>query len=108
MQPYRFVFTVECESEEALEEYIEVWRKGSECIQREPGARGTRLHRINPTTVLAIAEWESLEARDAGIANANKKYPENPPNEDFGTVTILGEGYQVAFVPPGQPVDQVE
>ena len=49
------------------EQYAEAWVRASEYIQRAPGARGTRLHRKidDPRTLLAIASWESKEARDA-------------------------------------------
>ncbi len=47
------------------EEYAANWVKASEIIQQNPGARGTRLHRDlnNPDRLLAIASWESREAR---------------------------------------------
>lgn len=49
------------------EEYAAAWLRASEILQTAPGARGTRLHRKigDPTTLLAIASWDSKALRDA-------------------------------------------
>ena len=51
----------------SAEHYAEAWVRTSEYIQSAPGARGTRLHRKigDPNTLLAIASWDSKDARDA-------------------------------------------
>lgn len=62
----KFIFEVIVKPGFTVEEYAENWVKASEIIQQTPGARGTRLHRDmnNPNRLLAIANWESREARD--------------------------------------------
>jgi quinol monooxygenase YgiN len=62
----KFIFEVKLKPGRAVEEYADTWVKASEIIQRAPGARGTELHRKidDPTTLLAIATWESKAARD--------------------------------------------
>ena len=54
------------------EQYADAWVRVSRYIQAAPGARGTRLHRKigDPSTLLAIASWESKAARDTMEANA--------------------------------------
>ena len=49
------------------EQYADAWERASRYIQARPGARGTRLHRDihDPRRLLAIASWESQQARDA-------------------------------------------
>ena len=63
----KFIFEVRVKPGYTVEEYAENWIRASEIIQQSPGARGTRLHRKigEPDTLLAIASWESKEARDA-------------------------------------------
>ncbi len=62
----KFIFEVLVKPGFTVEEYAENWLRASEIIQQTPGARGTRLHRDlnNPNRLLAIASWESREARD--------------------------------------------
>lgn len=95
---FRFVFEVRVRPGED-DNFIESWREGSKPIQEYPGARGTRLHkkRGEDHTYVAIAEWESLEAREAAIADIEKGESDRAKrvrqwgrNEDFGEVTILG------------------
>jgi quinol monooxygenase YgiN len=62
----KFIFEVRLKPGRTVEEYAAAWLRASEIIQRAPGARGTELHRKlgDPSTLLAIASWESKEARD--------------------------------------------
>lgn len=62
-----FIFEVRVRPGYSVEEYADAWVTASEIIQQTPGARGTYLHRKigEPDCVLAIAHWESKEARDA-------------------------------------------
>jgi heme-degrading monooxygenase HmoA len=62
-----FVFEVRIRPGYSADAYADAWVEASEIIQRAPGARGTRLHRKpgDPSVLLAIASWESKEARDA-------------------------------------------
>ena len=63
----KFIFEVKLKPGRTAEEYAAAWVRASEIIQRAPGARGTELHRKigDPTTMLAIASWDSKAARDA-------------------------------------------
>lgn len=63
----KFLFEVRIKPEYTAEQYAEAWVRASEIIQRESGARGTRLHRRigDPNHLLAIAEWSSKADRDA-------------------------------------------
>jgi len=65
--PMIYVFEVRVKPGHTPEQYADAWVRASELIQRAPGARGTRLHRKldDPDTMLAIASWESKQARDA-------------------------------------------
>jgi heme-degrading monooxygenase HmoA len=62
----KFIFEVHLKPGHSAEEYAAIWLRASEILQRAPGARGTRLHRKigDPTTLLAIASWESKAHRD--------------------------------------------
>jgi hypothetical protein len=63
----KFIFEVKLRPGRTVLEYAAAWVAASEIIQRAPGARGTQLHRKigDPTTLMAIATWESKAARDA-------------------------------------------
>jgi len=62
----KFIFEVLLDPGFTAEEYAQNWVKASEIIQQNPGANGTYLHRdLNwPDRLLAIAHWDSREARD--------------------------------------------
>lgn len=62
-----FVFEVRMKPGYTVEEYAAAWMRASEIIQRNPGARGTYLHRKlgSSDTLLAIAHWASKAHRDA-------------------------------------------
>jgi quinol monooxygenase YgiN len=63
----KFLFEVHIKPGFKAEQYAESWVRASEIIQRQAGARGTRLHRKigDPNVLLAIAEWDSKTERDA-------------------------------------------
>lgn len=63
----KFIFEVSMKPGFTVEEYAEGWLRASEIIQQTPGAQGTYLHRKigEPDKALAIAHWDSKEARDA-------------------------------------------
>jgi quinol monooxygenase YgiN len=63
----KFIFEVRMKPGYTADEYADAWVRASKIIQRTPGARGTYLHRKigDPTTLLAIATWESKAHRDA-------------------------------------------
>jgi heme-degrading monooxygenase HmoA len=66
----KYVFEVTIKDGCSAEDYIAVWQAESAIIQKEPGARGTRLHRRidQPNIFVAIATWESKEFRDAALS----------------------------------------
>jgi quinol monooxygenase YgiN len=63
----KFIFEVRMKPGYTVDEYSDAWVRASKIIQRTPGAQGTYLHRKigDPTTLLAIATWESKAHRDA-------------------------------------------
>ncbi|MBM3232237.1 hypothetical protein FJZ21_02575 [Candidatus Pacearchaeota archaeon] len=56
-------------------EFMIYWKKGSDIIQMQKGARGTKLFRSlkNPKVMYAMADWESKEARDKAIEKLSKR-----------------------------------
>jgi quinol monooxygenase YgiN len=63
----KFIFEVRMKPGYTTDKYADAWVRASKIIQRTPGARGTYLHRKigDPTTLLAIATWESKAHRDS-------------------------------------------
>lgn len=63
----KYIFQVRMKPGHSAETYADAWVRASEIIQQAPGARGTALHRKigDPNTLIAIASWDSKEARDA-------------------------------------------
>lgn len=63
----KFIFEVRIRPGHTAEQYADAWVRASEIIQRAPGARGTELHRSidDPNLLIAIAQWDSKEQRDA-------------------------------------------
>ena len=92
----RFVFQIKVKQRHTIEEYVEAWEQGSAVIQRMPGARGTHLHRGigDPTTLLAMAEWDSKEARDRAMASLRRD-PAASETIDrhlvYGEFSLVGE-----------------
>lgn len=92
----KYIFLIRVKEGQTVEEYVEAWRCASEVIQRMPGARGTRLHRAigDPRTLLAIAEWESKEARDAAMARLKQDPATRKATGrhlEFGEFSLVGE-----------------
>lgn len=67
MEGMYFIFEVRIREGHRAEQYADAWVRVSEIIQRAPGARGTRLHRMigDPGRLIAIASWDSKSSRDA-------------------------------------------
>lgn len=65
----KYIFEVTINPGCRMEDYVRAWKAESEIIQRQPGARGTRLHRLIGCDgkLLAIASWESKAMRDAAF-----------------------------------------
>lgn len=66
-----FIFEVGIRPGHSAEQYADAWVRASRIIQREPGARGTRLHRKPgfSDALIAIASWDSKQERDAADAS---------------------------------------
>lgn len=102
----KFIFEVRMKKGHAAEEYAEAWVRASEIIQQAPGARGTELHRKigDPDTMIAIARWDSKEARDAMESEHNPSVAEIIRSvAPFVEITPLGEFEEPEWVvrPPG-------
>lgn len=92
----KFIFHVKIKPGHTAEEYAKVWIRASEIIQSKPGARGTRLHRTigDPNTLLAIAEWDSKEARDAAMAELDdddRMRPFSAQHREIGEFVYVGQ-----------------
>ncbi|MFC6981683.1 antibiotic biosynthesis monooxygenase family protein [Microbulbifer taiwanensis] len=76
--PMKYIFEVHIKEGHTAEEYARAWVRASELIQRAPGALGTELHRKigDPTTLIAIASWDSKAHRDAMEANRDPEIDE--------------------------------
>ena len=92
----KFVFEVRIKAGHTEDEYIEAWKNGSAIIQKQPGAQGTKLHRKigEPGVLLAIASWESKEARDVATRNLEKVDPQTreilDKHKRYGDITVIG------------------
>ncbi len=73
---YRVIFKHHPKSGQE-EAYIAQWKKGSDVIQQQKGARGTKLFRKigEPEYLYAMAEWESKDARNKAIENIKQNLP---------------------------------
>ena len=101
-----FVFEVHVNPGHPAEQYADAWVRASELIQRAPGAMGTRLHRKigDDHVLLAIARWESKQARDAMEAEPAQEIREIiSAAAEFVDVRIIGEFEEPDWVvmPPG-------
>lgn len=92
----KYIFEVKIKEGCTIEQYVAAWEAGSKIIQTYPGAKGTRLLKKvgEPSTLLAIAEWESKEARDAAM-DALKASNDDiqriwQAHTDFGELNRLG------------------
>lgn len=89
-----FIFEVHVKPGHTAEEYADAWVRSSEIIQRAPGARGTRLHRMigDPQRLLAIATWASKADRDAMSAAMDARAREIIETQaEFVEIRIVGE-----------------
>ena len=102
----KFIFEVRIREGYRAEDYADAWVRASELIQQAPGARGTALHRKigAPDTLIAIASWDSKEARDAMESKHNPNVAEIIRSvAPFVDITPLGEFEDPEWVvlPPG-------
>ncbi len=103
-----FIFEIQLKEGCSEQDYVGAWRKGSGRIQKSDGARGTILYRKigEPRTLIAIATWDSKEARDAGmevLKQADADIQEIlMKHKEFGEPKILGEFEEIARVGLGE------
>ncbi len=92
----KFIFEVRIKAGHIEDEYVEAWKNGSAIIQKQPGAQGTKLFRKfdEPRVLVAIANWESKEAREAAMKNLEKADPQTKEILDmhtrYGDITVIG------------------
>lgn len=89
-----FIFEVHIKPGYSAEQYAEAWIRASEMIQCAPGAQGTRLHRKidDDSVLLAIATWESKQARDAMEAKPDSEITRIIAEQaEFVDVVLIGE-----------------
>ncbi len=103
----KFMFEVHIKEGYTAEDYADAWVRASELIQQAPGARGTELHRKigDPNTLIAIASWESKEARDAMESDKDPRITEIIRSAaPFVEIRLLGEFEDPEWVvmPPGK------
>lgn len=107
----KFVFEISIKPGHTVDEYVRAWRRGSAIIQKEPGAKGTRLHgKIgDPDKLLAIASWESKQMRDEAMARLSKADLTTREiinkHLEFGELRLIGEYEEPVWaVEPGMEV----
>jgi heme-degrading monooxygenase HmoA len=89
-----FIFEVHMQPGYDPEQYAQAWIEASEIIQQASGAQGTRLHRKigEPNVLLAIATWESKQARDAMESQPSKQVQDIiAAQAEFVDVKVIGE-----------------
>ena len=103
----KYIFEVHIKAGHTAEEYADAWVRASEIIQRAPGARGTELHRKigDPDVLIAIANWDSKEERDAMESRHDPAVAEIIRSAaPFCEIRAIGEFEEPEWVvlPPGQ------
>ena len=103
---YKYIFRVDVRHGEDAE-FIRHWHGGSIPIQKSRGAMGTRLRKVRGEehVYIAIAEWESKDARSAAFIALedhgnplHEEYKKWKENEEFGEVTLIAEVDEVNSV----------
>ncbi len=103
---YKFVFEIKFKEGQNEQDYIDAWKRGSTKIQTFPGARGTILHRKigEPTTLLAIATWDTKVARDAAFKSLSEMGQEGweilHRHSEFGEISPMGGFEEIDRVDP--------
>ncbi len=100
----KYIFEIKIKPGHTVDEYVSAWKDGSAVIQKMLGARGTRLLiKIGESnTLLAIAEWESKEARDKAMSeldNADEKTRKIiHKHKEYGEFIKIGEYDETQWV----------
>jgi heme-degrading monooxygenase HmoA len=95
----KYIFEITIKPKSTLEEYVAAWQHGSEIIQKSQGARGTRLYRKigEPNKLIAIADWESKEARDKAMAGLELNIGIKN-HRNYGEINLVGEYEEAEWV----------
>ena len=102
----KFIFEIKIREGHTGQEYMDAWKKGSAIIQNSKGAKGTILYRkiSEPGMLIAIAEWESRELRDAAMEKLDEAGLEVQEvldnHKNYGDTNIIGNFEEVARVEP--------
>lgn len=102
----KYIFEIKIRIGYTAQEYIDAWKKGSAIIQKTKGAKGTILFRKlgDQRTLLAIATWESKEARDAAMKQLKSEKLEIreiiDKHKKYATFNQLGYFEEMAQVSP--------
>ena len=105
---YRYIWKITLNEDVREQDFINHWRESSTVLQEYPGALGTHLHRMrnDDRTFFAVAEWESMAARDAmqaetkeGKTDRAKSWQQFMKNHTFGEIDVhlMGEEIGVAL-----------
>lgn len=91
----KFIFAAQVLPNFTEEQYVKAWQRGSAIIQRQKGAMGTILHRgAKPGNLLAIASWESTEARETAMQQLSQADSETQEilskHEQLAKITVFG------------------
>ena len=102
----KYIFEIKLKAGCTAKQYMEAWKKGSAIIQKSKGARGTILFRKvdDPTTLLAIASWDSTEIRYVAMESLRNELQEVrnvvDKHEEYATFNSLGYFEEIAQVNP--------
>ncbi len=91
----KFVFEVTLKPKATRQQFIDAWKKSSAIINKQPGARGSELYeKIGEDGFLAVASWDSREARDKAMEALRSVDDETRKvldrGMDYGYVKIIG------------------
>jgi heme-degrading monooxygenase HmoA len=104
---YRYIWKIKLKDSTSEQKFIQHWHDGSKILQEYDGALGTHIHRVRdePGSFFLVAEWQSIEARDAMNADAEEgksersvRWKKFPPNDSFGEIiSFAGEEIGAVF-----------
>jgi quinol monooxygenase YgiN len=92
---YRYVWKINLYDPSNEQAFIDHWRANSNILQTYPGAQGSHIHRVRdePGSFLMVAEWESMEARDAmrhdvdhGGSERARRWRALPKSDGYGEI----------------------
>ena len=106
---YRYIWKIKLDPKYSEEEFVKFWRETSQILQEYPGAKGTKMTKVEgeARTYLAIAEWESKAARDfmsqdskAGKSERSKRWLKYSSNDHWGKTELVATTEEIGEVNP--------